>query len=105
MDVPFQPENEPLPLIVLHDDGTSTATLGNLQVPLENLAARPSQSNRRNFHGIVAIDGNYVHTLFDHIQAEVYLVDTATNVEALRILFETVLGARDSAQIFSRLLF
>jgi hypothetical protein len=79
MDVPFQPENEPLPLTVFSDDG-NTATLGNLQGPLENLSGQlPSQSTRRDSHGIVAIaDGNYVHT-FDRIQAEVYVVDTATN--------------------------
>lgn len=79
MDVPFQPENEPLPLTVFSDDG-NTATLGNLQGPLENLSGQlPSQSTRRDSHGIVAIaNGNYVHT-FDRIQAEVYVVDTATN--------------------------
>ena len=79
IDVPFQPENEPLPLTVFSDDG-NTATLGNLQGPLENLSGQlPSQSTRRDSHGSVAIaNGNYVHT-FDRIQAEVYVVDTSTN--------------------------
>lgn len=78
VNVTFQPENKPLPSTVFNDNG-NTATLGNLQGQLENPSGQlPSKSTRRDSHGIVAIDGNYVHT-FDRIQAEAYVIDTATN--------------------------
>ena len=65
-------ENQPRPLIVYNDAG-NVGTNGN---PTGQL---PSNSTRRDSHGIVVTrNQKYVHT-FDRVQAQAFVIDTSTN--------------------------
>ncbi len=81
-------ENEPKPLVVFSDTGDGIPnTSGQL----------PSNSTRRDSHGIVATrNQNYVHT-FDRVQAQAFVIQTSTNAGK----FEYSLRDSNVCKIFS----
>ena len=73
LGTPTNEENEPRPLIVYNDTWNTIGTTVN---PTGQL---PSNSTRRDSHGIVVTrNQKYVHT-FDRIQAQAFVIDTSTN--------------------------
>ncbi len=65
-------ENEPKPLTIYNDTG-NIGTTGN---PTGQL---PSNSSRRDSHGIVVTrNGKYVH-VFDRVQSQAFVIETGTN--------------------------
>ena len=73
LGTPTNVENEPRPLIVYND------TRNTMETTVNPTGQLPSNSSRRDSHGIaVTRNQKYVHT-FDRIQAQAFVIDTSTN--------------------------